>query len=540
MDHPGSKTLGDFLDEMASRFPENEAIVFKEERYTYKDFQDQANRIAKGLIKLGLKKGDKVATLINNRPEWLFLAFGVAKAGGIYVPLSTFYRSRELKYALGHCEIKMLFTIGEFLRHDFLKMVRDLLPGLDGAAPGEARFEGFPDLQCVVSLDEKTPGTYLWEDILKLGEDIPDAELERAQSVVKGDDLVYILLTSGTTAHPKAVQLLHHPVIENPFNIGERQHFTPEDRLWVAIPVFYGMFSTNAMTAMMGHGGTMVIQEFFDPAEALRLIEKERCTIIYGFYNMLSAILNHPDRAKRDLSSVRTGSTIGKAEEMRLMAELAPKICHIYGLTESYGNSHLTDSDDPMELKCQSPGKPLPGFDTRVADMETGETLPPGEIGELCLKGHVTPAYFKDPENNEKAFDKEGWFHTGDLVRVDEENNMYFVSRLKEMLKVGGINVSPATVENYLMSNPKIKEVHVIGYPDEKKDEVVMAVVELKKDEKATEEEIIQFCKGKIASYCVPAYVHFLDGEEWPKTSSGKVPQKMVKELIFSKLGIKE
>lgn len=539
MDSPKSKTLGDFIDEMASRFPDNEAIIFKEDRYTYRNFQDLANQVAKGLIRLGLKKGDKVATLINNRPEWLLLAYGVAKAGGIYVPLSTFYRTRELEYALKHCEVKMLFTIGRFLNHDYLKMVRELLPALDEAGPGGIRFEGFPDLENVVSLDEKAKGTYLWEDIIKFGEEVTDTDLEKAQSAVKGEDIVYILLTSGTTAHPKAVELLHDPVIANPFMIGERQHFTPEDRLWVAIPVFYGMFSTNAMTAIMGHGGTMVIQEYFDPAEALRLIEQEKCTVIYGFYNMLSAILNHPDRTHRDLSSVRTGSTIGKPEEIKLMAELAPRICHIYGLTESYGNSHLTDANDPMELKCQSPGKPLPGFETKVVDIDTGKALPPGETGELCLKGHITPGYYKDPENNDKAFDEEGWFHTGDLVREDEKGNLYFDSRLKEMLKVGGINVSPATIEDYLMTNSKIKEVHVIGFPDKEKDEVVMAVVELNKGETATEEEIIQFCKGNIASYSVPAHAYFLE-EEWPQTSSGKVPQKLVKELIFSKLGVEE
>ena len=491
-------------------------------------------------MKLGLKKDDKVATLINNRTEWLFLAFGVSKAGGMYVPLSTFYRAGELEYALKHCEIKMLFTIDHFLRHDYLKMVKGLLPALDKVGPGKAHFEGFPDLEYVVSLGEKVKGTYQWQDIIKFGEGVSDASLARAQAAVEAKDVAYILLTSGATAHPKAVELIHSAIIENPFTIGKRQHFTPEDRLWVAIPVFYGMFSTNAMTAIMGHGGTMVIQEYFDPAEALRLIEEEKCTVIYGFYNMLSAMLNHPDRPHRDLGSVRTGSTMGKPEEMRLMAELAPQLCHVYGLTESYGNSHLTDADGLLELKCQSPGKPLPGFETKVVDMDTGKTLPPGETGELCLKGYITPGYFKDPENNEEAFDGDGWFHTGDLVRVDEEENLYFVSRLKEMLKIGGINVSPVTVENFIMTNPKVKEVHVIGFPDEKKGEVVMAVVELKEGEQASEEEMIQYCRGNIAGYSVPGYVYFLEGEEWPKTSSGKVPQKLVKELIFTKLGIEE
>jgi len=535
MECPKSKTLGDYLDEMASKFSDREAIIFKDQRYTYKNFRDEANQIAKALFKLGLKRGEKVATLINNRSEWLTLAFGVAKAGGVLVPLSTFYRSREVEYALRHCGVKILFTVGKFLGFDYIKMVREILPTLETSEPGKGEFEGFPDLKYVVSLGEQTKGTYTWGDFFYFGENVSDEVLMKVQASVQPKELAFIMLTSGTTAHPKAVQLVHNAVIENSFNIGERQHLTPKDRLWVGIPVFYAMFNSNAMGAIMSHGGTMVIQESFDAGESLRLIEKEKCTVIYGFYNMIAAILNHPDRSKRDLRSLRTGETIGTPEQIRLMAELAPNICNVYGLTEVHGNSHLTDSDDPLDLRCKTSGKLLPGFEMKVAD-DAGHPVPPGEVGEACFRGpYVTPGYYKDPENNALAFDKEGWFHTGDLVIEDKDGYFYFVTRKKDMIKTGGINVSPATVEDFLMSHPKVKEVHVIGFPDKKKDQVVMAVVELKAGEEATQEEFIQYCKGKIAGYSIPAYVCFVRGEEWPRTVTGKVPGSKVKELMLQK-----
>ena len=289
----------------------------------------------------------------------------------------------------------------------------------------------------------------------------------------------------------------------------------------------------------MSHGGGFVLQEFFDPAEALRLFEKEKCTIVYGFYNMLSAILNHPDLSKRDLSSLRTGETIGSPEEIKRMADLVPQICNVYGLTEVYGNTHLSDSNDPLEVRCAHSGKLLPGFELNIIDPETGKTVARGEPGEACFKGYVTPGYYRDPENNALAFDEEGWFHTGDIVKEDEQGNFYFITRLKEMIKTGGINVSPATVEDFLMKHAKVKEVHVTGYPSKKKGEVVMAVIELMEGQTATEEEIIQHCKGKIAGYSVPTYVSFVKGDEWPRTATGKVPRRQVKELMLEKRGEK-
>ena len=536
MDYPRSKTLGNLLDEVGAKWPDQEAVVFKDQRTTYQQLVEKSNRVAKGLLKLGLKKGEKVAAIVNNRTEWLILAFAVAKCGGVFVPLSTFYRKTEVEYALKHCEVKILFTINRLLNFDYFEMVKEILPALDQAGPGEKKFDGFLDLKYVVSFGDQAKGTYSWNEVLGFAETVSDTALENAQGSVDLKDLAFILLTSGTTAHPKAVQLLHFGVIENPFMIGERQHLGPSDRLWVGIPMCYAFFNTNAMGAIMTHGGTMVIQEYFDPAEALRLIEREKCTVLYGFYNMISALLDHSDFGKKNLSSLRTGATVGTPEEIKLMAKLVPQICNVYGLTESYGNIFVTDSNYPLEVRCRTTGKILPGFEMKIVD-EAGSPVPAGEVGEACFKGYVTIGYYKDPENDALAFDDEGWFHTGDLVRVDEDGYFAFVTRKKDMIKTGGINVSPATVENFLMSHPKVKEVHVIGYPDKKKDEVIMAVIELRQGEEASKEEIVQYCKGEIAGYSIPTQVYFIAGEEWPRTATGKIPRNKLRQLMLSKFG---
>lgn len=534
MEYPRSKTLGDLLDEISTKLPKQEGIIFKNERYSYQKFRDEADQIGKSLIELGLRKGEKVGALINNRLEWLTLAFGVAKAGGVFVPLSTFYRTKEIEYALKNCDIKLFFTVDRFLGFDYLNMVKEILPDLDRQDPDENHFEGFPDLKHVISIGEQAKGTYSWQDFLGFGCDVSGKTLKAAQDSVGPKDLAFILLTSGTTAHPKAVQLLHDGLVEKPFAIGERMHLSSNDRLWVGIPVFFSWFNANAMGAIMTHGGTFVIQEYFDPSEVLLLIEKEKCTVVFGFYNMISALLSHNKTTKRNIGSVRTGETIGTPEQIKLMAELVPQMCNVYGCTEVYGISHMTDSYDPLELRCRCSGKILPGFEMKVVD-EAGKSVTPGEIGEACFKGYVSTGYYKDPENKAIAFDEEGWFRPGDLVIVDRDGYLSYVNRKKDMIKTGGINVSPATVEDYLMSHPKIREVHVIGYPDKVKDEVVMAVIELKEGEESTKAEIIQYCKGKIAGYSIPTYVYFIKREEWPLTHTGKVPKRKLKVLMLEK-----
>lgn len=333
--------------------------------------------------------------------------------------------------------------------------------------------------------------------------------------------------------------MLHYGLIENPFAIGERMNLSPGDKYYVGIPMFYGMYATNALEAAMTHGASMVIQERFDPGDGLRLIAEEKCTVMLHFYNAFGSMINHPDRGKWDVSSLRTGVTITSPENFREIARtFMPQIIRAYGLTESYGFCFMTKVSDSLEARTKNLGKALPGFEYKIVDAATGEKVPPGKEGELCLKGYVTPGYYDDPENNAAAFDDDGFFHTGDIVVEDEHGCIEFLARAKEMIKSGGINISPAALENFLLTHPKVKIVNVVGLPDKVKDEAVMAVIELKEGAEATPEEIIAYCKGNIAGYTIPKYVYFIRSDEWPLVASGKVPKNKLKELMISKLGI--
>jgi fatty-acyl-CoA synthase len=537
MERPISRTVGDLLDEMAEKFPKNDVIIFKNVRYTYAELKEKADQVASSLIGMGLRHGDKVGMFVNSGVDFLTIAFGILKAGGVLVPFSTWYRTKEASYALKHCEIKVLFTCDQLLGFSFSNMIREIVPELDKKRPGEGFYPGYPYLDHVVAIEKGFPGAHTWEDFLAFGLDVSQERLKATQRSVEPEELAMILLTSGTTAHPKAVQMIHHIVIENPFNIGEGMGMTPKDRYLINTPMFYAMFLSNAMGVIMTHGASMVVQDVFEPGEALRLIEEEKCTVTVSFYNAFAAMLNHPDFTKRDHSSMRTGGTIASIDELREIGrKFIPQIIRGYGLTESYGFCCMTDVRQPLEERIGSLGKILPGFEYKIVNMETGEKVQPREQGELCIKGYTTPGYFKDPENNQQAFDKEGFFHTGDLMWEDEKGNLEFITRAKEMIKTSGINVAPASIEAYLMTNPKVKVINVIGLPDKLKDQVIAAVIELKEGAEATQEEIINYCKGKIAGYSIPKVIYFIKGNEWPLTVTGKVQKNVLKEMLISKM----
>jgi fatty-acyl-CoA synthase len=352
--------------------------------------------------------------------------------------------------------------------------------------------------------------------------------------LVSPSDVCYILYTSGSTATPKGVTLAHGGVIENGFNIGERQHLTPADRLWLAVPLFWSFGSANALPAILTHGGCAVLQESFEPGEALELLERERCSVYYGMANMARAMLEHPDRGRRRLDSMRTGLTIGLAEDIEMTMEAvgARELCNVYGSTETYGNCAVTDAHDPLAWRLHTQGLPLPGMDIRVADPETRRPLPAGEVGELCVAGHVTPGYFRAPELDAAAFDAEGYFHTGDLGLVGGDGRVRFRGRLKEMIKTGGINVAPLEVESVLLQHPGVKQAYVVGVPDRDKDEVVVAVLELHEAAPADAGAIVAFCRERLASYKVPTRLVFRKAEELPRTPTGKIHKPGLREEL--------
>ena len=532
---PKSQTLGDLLDEMAAERPHAEALAFRHERLSYAALRARVDELARALLAVEVTRGDRVAVLLPNRPEWVVAALAIAKIGGIVSAISTFSTARELGWTLEHSEAVALITVSAFRGRAYLDALHDLCPELAGSAPGALRSERLPRLRTVVSMDgRRVDGVFAPEDFLGRGACVGTAALRERQRSVSPSDVCYILYTSGSTAMPKGVTLAHGGVIENGFNIGERQHLTPADRLWLAVPLFWSFGSANALPAILTHGGCAVLQESFEPGEALELLDRERCSVYYGMANMARAMLEHPDRGRRRLDSMRTGLTIGLAEDIEMTMEAvgARELCNVYGSTETYGNCAVTDAHDPLAWRLHTQGLPLPGMHIRVADPETRRPLPAGEVGELCVAGHVTPGYFRAPELDAAAFDGEGYFHTGDLGLVGDDGRVRFRGRLKEMIKTGGINVAPLEVESVLLQHPAVKQACVIGLPDRDKDEVVVAVLELHEAAAADAGAIVAFCRERLASYKVPTRLVFRRAEELPRTPTGKIHKPGLREEL--------
>ena len=532
---PKSRTLGDLLDEMAAQRPHAQALAFRHEQLSYAALRARVDELARALVAVEVTRGDRVAVLLPNRPEWVVAALAIAKIGGIVSAISTFSTARELGWTLEHSGAVALITVSDFRGRAYLDALHALCPELARSAPGALRSERLPRLRTVVSMDgRRVDGVFQAEDFLARGAGVGTAALRVRQRSVSPSDVCYILYTSGSTATPKGVTLAHGGVIENGFNIGERQHLTPADRLWLAVPLFWSFGSANALPAILTHGGCAVLQESFEPGEALELLDRERCSVYYGMANMARAMLEHPDRSRRRLGSMRTGLTIGLAEDIEMTMEAvgARELCNVYGSTETYGNCAVTDAHEPLAWRLHTQGLPLPGMDIRVADPETRRPLPAGEVGELCVAGHVTPGYFRAPELDAAAFDGEGYFHTGDLGLVGDDGRVRFRGRLKEMIKTGGINVAPLEVEGVLLQHPDIKQACVVGVPDRDKDEVVVAVLELHEAAAADAGAIVAFCRERLASYKVPTRLVFRKAEEFPRTPTGKIHKPGLREEL--------
>jgi len=539
---PRSRTLGGLVDEIAAACPDADAVVFRGARLTFAALRDRADALARAFLALGVRKGDRVAILLPNRPEWLIAALAAAKAGAVTAALSTFSAPREIAWALEHARPTVIVTMEAFRGHGYLSAIHDVCPELGRVEPGALRSERLPELRAVVTIDERRhAGVYAWTDLLQEAGELRAPALAAAQAAVGPSDVCYILYTSGSTATPKGVMLAHGGVIDNGFDIGERQHLTGADRVWLAVPLFWSFGSANALPAILTHGGSLVLQESFEAGEALALLEGERCSVYYGMANMARAILEHPDRRRRDLAAMRTGLTIGLPEDiaMTMDAVNARQLCNVYGATETYGNCAVTDAHDPLALRLTTQGLPLPGMEIRVVESATGRPLPPGEVGELRVRGWVTPGYYHDPEQTRAAFDAEGFFMTGDLGSLDRDGRVSFRGRLKEMIKTGGINVAPLEVEGVLLAHPAVKQAYVVGLPDRGKGEVAAAAVELHEGATATAEALTTFCRERLASYKVPARIIFKKADEFPRTATGKVQKPRLREQL-ERLAVEE
>ena len=522
---PRARTVPALLGELAVRHPDIEFVVGAGRRLRYPEFRDEARRFARALHALGVRRGDKVAILMGNRPEWLIANFAILSLGAVMVSLNTWATRRELAYMLDHSDTSVLVAVDRFLGQDYTAMLQEIDAGA-----------GLPKLRHIVRLapDGRTlPGGVSWEAVLRAGEAVSESAVDAAEGAVEPGDVGCILYTSGSTSTPKGVQLQHFALIENMWHIGERQRLRAGDRLWLAVSLFWGLGCENALFALMTHAGTIVLQERFEAGVAIDLIERERCTVVYATPNMVRAIADHPGFRPVRLASLRTGVTIGTPEQVRLLAALgAEEVCNVYGLTETYGNCTVTDAHDPIEVRAASVGRPLPGFELAIVDPETGRSRPAGAVGEIKVRGYVTCGYYRDEDKNRDAFDDEGWFLTGDLGYLDDSGRLHYRGRLKEMIKTGGINVAPVEVEEVLMSHPGVEQAYVVGLPDAERDEIVVAAIVPREGSGVDEATLREHSAGALAAYKRPRRYRLVATEELPLTTTGKVRKLGMKELF--------
>jgi len=537
---PRSETLGDLLDEIAAATPRQLAVVFRDDRLDYAEIKARADGFALALLAAGVRRGDRVALLVTNRTEWLVAAFGAAKIGAVTAAISTFSTPRELGWTLEHCGASVLVTLDAFRGRSFLGALRDLCPELARSAPGALHSAKLPALHTVVAVQGGgTAGAFSLADFFARGAGVGTAQLADAQRKVRPEDICYILYTSGSTAAPKGVTLAHGPLIANGFDIGGRMHLTAADLVWLAVPLFWSFGSANALPALMTHGGSIVLQESFEPGEAIALIERECCTVYYGMANMAGAMREHPSHPGRRLGAMRTGLTIGPPEDIAMTIEVvgAAELCNVYGATETYGNCAVTDAHDPLDQRRHSQGLALPGMTIRAVDPMTREPLPADEVGELVVEGYVTPGYYRAPELDAAAFAESGGFLTGDLGSIDRDGRVRFRGRLKEMIKTGGINVAPLEVEEVLLQHPEIVQAHVVGVPDAAKGEIVAAAVEPRPGATADAAMIITFCRDRLASYKVPVLLAFYTADQLPRTPTGKIHKPSLADAFAAERG---
>ncbi len=530
-------TLGSLLEGWAERSGDKTFISYPDRGLTlsYSEFNDRVDRVARGLMSLGVGEGCKVGIWAKNIPDWLTIFFAAAKLRAISVTINTNYKSSELEYILQNADIHTLCMMNGYRDSDYISMIYDSVPELTKGERGALNSKRFPALRNVVYLgQEKLRGIYNTSEIISIGTYCDNAKYEALKSKVECDDVVNIQYTSGTTGFPKGVMLTHYNILNNGKATAEFMRYTADDKLLVCVPLFHCFGCVLALCAVLTNGATMVLVEDFDPLRVLAAIHKERCTILYGVPTMFIAELNHPLFDMFDLTSLRTGIMAGAVcpiETMNaVMERMHCQLISIYGLTETSPGMTGSDLSDPTEVRATTVGRAFPEIEVRIIDPETGEECPVGVSGEVCCRGwNVMKGYYKNPEATAETIDKDGFLHSGDLGMVDENGLYHITGRIKDMIIRGGENIYPREVENFLFQLPQIKGVEVVGLPSERYGEEVAAFVTLKDGEIVTEEDIQLFCRGKIARYKIPKYIHFV--EAFPMTASGKIQKYKLREM---------
>ena len=536
-------TIGEQLDLTAARFPDNEALVVPHQgvRWRYGEFKERVDRLAAGLLALGLEPGDRIGIWSPNNSEWALTQFAAAKAGLILVNINPAYRLAELEYALNKVECRALVTAESFKSSRYIDMLRQLAPALDRARPGALKAGKLPHLEIVVRLGAaRGGGMYAFDEVAERAGAAERRRLEALGRVLQFDDPINIQFTSGTTGFPKGATLSHHNILNNGYFNGVALRLSDRDRVCIPVPLYhcFGMVMGNLMCA--AHGAAMVYPgEAFDPLAVLHTVEGERCTVLYGVPTMFIAELDHPEFARFDLSSLRTGTMAGSPCPIEVMRRVVgalhmEEVTIAYGMTETSPVSFQSAVDDPIERRVSTVGRVHPHVEVKIVDAE-GKVVPRGVPGEILTRGYsVMRGYWNDEAKTAEAIDRAGWMHTGDRGTIDEDGYGNIVGRIKDMVIRGGENVYPREIEEFLYRHPKVQDVQVIGVPDEKYGEELCAWIRLRDGEDADADEIKAFCKERIAHFKVPRYVKFVDG--FPMTVTGKVQKFKMREAMIAAL----
>lgn len=558
-------TIGAVLRRTAERFPDRDALVFPGldaegrplperdsgradlcYRRRWREFDDEIDEIARALMGLGLQKGDHVAVWATNWPRWALLQHATARIGAVLVTINPAYRARELAYVLKQSESKALFLIDRFRNSDYFQLLGDAVPELSSAEPGRLQAAEFPNLQHVVAMKgPPAAGLRSWEDFMTLAETVFSEDLAARERGLQPGDPINVQYTSGTTGSPKGATLTHRNILLNAYYIGDCQRLAEEDRICAPVPFYHCFGCVLGVLCSSIYGAALVIPaEHFDPEATLRAVESERATSLYGVPTMFIGELDHPTFRKRDLSSLRTGIMAGSPCPVEVMKRVmhdmgAEEITIAYGLTEASPVITQTRTDDPLELRVQTVGRPIPDIEVKIVDPATGERLGDNQPGELCVRGHVVMrGYYNMPDATAEAVDEDGWLHSGD-VALRLPNGYYRITgRIKDMICRGGENIYPREIEECLYQHPAVQDVAVVGVPDPKYVEDVAAWIRLKEGAEATEEDIRAFCKENLARYKVPRYVKFVT--EFPQTVTGKIQKFKIREQMIRELGLEQ
>ncbi len=533
-------TLGQMLEKWAFETPDKDFIVYPDRdlRFSYSQFNERVDQLAKGLLFIGIKPGDKVGIWAKNVPDWTTLMFATAKIGAILVTINTNYKLAELDFLLKNADINTLFLVDGYRDSDYVQMIFELVPELKIQARGELKSEKFPELKNVGFIgQQKHRGMYNTAELILLGSHIDDLELESVKESLNCHDVINMQYTSGTTGFPKGVMLSHHNILNNGFATGECMKYTEDERLLVCVPLFHCFGCVLAVCAIVSHGATLVFTEDFDPLMVLASVQKEKCTALYGVPTMFIAELNHPMFDMFDLSSLRTGIMAGALCPIETMNQVMGKmnmkdIIIVYGLTETSPGMTATRTHNSAEVRSTTVGFEFPNVEVKIVNPETGAECGVEEQGEICCRGYnVMKGYYNNPEATEKAIDAGGWLHSGDLAVKTKDGFYRITGRIKDMIIRGGENIYPREIENYLYRLPQIEAVEVAAVPSEKYGEAVGAFIKLKSGQNISEEEIVDFCRGNIARFKIPRYIFFVN--EFPMTASGKIQKYKLSQLAL-------